>query len=277
MNNLGIYGVSNVNLSAPDNEYTKEFLQKIEKHDRIIYDGKGIFPIRVIPRKDDNNPLIEFLHEGDGHIYSGHDPEIIDAGWIDTLISRLTATKEYITRKNLWSTRYKGEHNEEMSKEFDWQHLMDIVPQVGKHIYVKFTVKSNKDSHTEYVMDSPCKVINVDLEKGIVSLFPIRTMFNKVTHSECESKEYTAELIMNKYKYKVNCGIPTREDVEKYIDIIDFNSDFWVYDSIDFRYSYYVSISDKKVNASPNYVKHAYVPIVKIKLDNFDKVIHRDA
>lgn len=55
--------------SAPDQEYTKEFLKQIREEDLVIYDGKACHAVRIIPRKD-MNPLFEILGEDDGNLFS---------------------------------------------------------------------------------------------------------------------------------------------------------------------------------------------------------------
>lgn len=59
--------------TAPDQEYTKEFLKQIREEDLVIYDGKACHAVRIIPRKGEN-PLFEILGEDDGYLFSYDHP-----------------------------------------------------------------------------------------------------------------------------------------------------------------------------------------------------------
>lgn len=80
--------------SAPDQEYTKEFLNQIREEDLVIYDGKACHAVRIIPRKD-MNPLFEILGEDDGNLFSYDDPIRFDLHWTDGLIKQLEDAKKY--------------------------------------------------------------------------------------------------------------------------------------------------------------------------------------
>lgn len=59
--------------SAPDQEYTKEFLKQIREEDLVVYDGKACHAVRILPRKGEN-PLFEILGEDDGYLFSYDSP-----------------------------------------------------------------------------------------------------------------------------------------------------------------------------------------------------------
>ena len=80
--------------SAPDQEYTKEFLKQIRKEDLVIYDGKACHAVRIIPRKD-MNPLFEILGEDDGNLFSYDYPIRFDLYWTNGLIKQLEDAKKY--------------------------------------------------------------------------------------------------------------------------------------------------------------------------------------
>lgn len=80
--------------SAPDQEYTKEFLKQIREEDLVIYDGKACHAVRIIPRKD-MNPLFEILGEDDGNLFSYDYPIRFDLYWTDGLIKQLEDAKKY--------------------------------------------------------------------------------------------------------------------------------------------------------------------------------------
>lgn len=46
-------------VSAPNQEYTKEFLKEIKENDLVVYDGKACHAVRIIPRKG-RNPLFKY-------------------------------------------------------------------------------------------------------------------------------------------------------------------------------------------------------------------------
>ena len=48
--------------SAPDQEYTKEFLKQIRKEDLVVYDGKACHAIRILPRNGETHCL-KFLEK----------------------------------------------------------------------------------------------------------------------------------------------------------------------------------------------------------------------
>lgn len=81
-------------VSAPNQEYTKEFLRQIRENDLVIYDGKACHAVRIIPRKG-INPLFEILGEDDGHLFSYDHPVEFDLYWVDGLIKQLENAKKY--------------------------------------------------------------------------------------------------------------------------------------------------------------------------------------
>lgn len=80
--------------SAPNQEYTKEFLKQIREEDLVIYDGKACHAVRILPRKDEN-PLFEILGEDDGYLFSYDHPIKFDLYWTDGLIKQLEDAKKY--------------------------------------------------------------------------------------------------------------------------------------------------------------------------------------
>lgn len=80
--------------SAPDQEYTKEFLKQIREEDLVIYDGKACHAVRILPRKGEN-PLFEILGEDDGCLFSYDYPIKFDLHWTDGLIKQLEDAKKY--------------------------------------------------------------------------------------------------------------------------------------------------------------------------------------
>ena len=80
--------------SAPNQEYTKEFLKQIREEDLVIYDGKACHAVRILPRKDEN-PLFEILGEDDGYLFSYDHPIKFDLHWTDGLIKQLEDAKKY--------------------------------------------------------------------------------------------------------------------------------------------------------------------------------------
>ena len=81
-------------VSAPNQTYTKEFLQSIKEEDLVVYDGKACHAIRIIPRKN-SNPLFEILGEDDGSLFSCDHPMQFDLYWSDGLIKQLEDAKAY--------------------------------------------------------------------------------------------------------------------------------------------------------------------------------------
>lgn len=81
-------------VSAPDQEYTKEFLTQIREEDLVVYDGKACHAIRILPRKGEN-PLFEILGEDDGNLFSCDYPIRFDLHWTDGLIKQLEDAKKY--------------------------------------------------------------------------------------------------------------------------------------------------------------------------------------
>lgn len=79
---------------APDQSYTKEFLQEIRERDLVIYDGRACHAVRIIPRKG-INPLFEILGQDDGSLFSCNGRELFDMGWTDGLIKQLEDAKNY--------------------------------------------------------------------------------------------------------------------------------------------------------------------------------------
>ena len=80
--------------SAPDQEYTKEFLKQIREEDLVIYGGKACHAIRILPRRGEN-PLFEILGEDDGNLFSRDYPIRFDLHWTDGLIKQLEDAKKY--------------------------------------------------------------------------------------------------------------------------------------------------------------------------------------
>lgn len=80
--------------TAPDQEYTEEFLKQIREEDLVIYDGKACHAVRIIPRKG-ANPLFEILGEDDGYLFSYDHPIKFDLHWTDGLIKQLEDAKKY--------------------------------------------------------------------------------------------------------------------------------------------------------------------------------------
>jgi len=80
--------------SAPDQEYTKEFLKQIREEDLVVYDGKACHAVRILPRKGEN-PLFEILGEDDGYLFSYDSPIKFDLHWADGLIKQLEDAKKY--------------------------------------------------------------------------------------------------------------------------------------------------------------------------------------
>lgn len=81
-------------VSAPDQSFTKEFLQEIRERDLVIYDGRACHAVRIIPRKG-INPLFEILSQDDGSLSSCKGQETFDMGWTDGLIKQLEDAKKY--------------------------------------------------------------------------------------------------------------------------------------------------------------------------------------
>ena len=81
-------------VSAPDQEYTKEFLKQIREEDLVIFDGEACHAVRIIPRKG-MNPLFEILGEDDGMLFSYDHPVQFDLFWVDDLIKQLEDAEKY--------------------------------------------------------------------------------------------------------------------------------------------------------------------------------------
>lgn len=79
---------------APDQSYTKEFLEEIRERDLVIYDGRACHAVRIIPRQG-INPLFEILGEDDGSLFSCKGRELFDICWTDGLIKQLEDAKKY--------------------------------------------------------------------------------------------------------------------------------------------------------------------------------------
>lgn len=80
--------------NAPSQEYTKEFLNELREKELVIYDGKAVHAIKIVPR-DNMNPLFEILGEDDGHLFSFEHPVQFDLRWTDDLIKQLNDAKNY--------------------------------------------------------------------------------------------------------------------------------------------------------------------------------------
>lgn len=81
-------------VSAPDQEYSKEFLKQIREEDLVIFDGEACHAVRIIPRKG-RNPLFEILEEDDGMLFSCEHDVTFDMRWTDGLIKQLENAKKY--------------------------------------------------------------------------------------------------------------------------------------------------------------------------------------
>lgn len=81
-------------VSAPQQEYTKEFLNKIKSEDLVVFDGEACHAIRIIPRKG-YNPLFEILIEDDGNLFSCRDDLCFDIYWANGLIKQLQDAQKY--------------------------------------------------------------------------------------------------------------------------------------------------------------------------------------
>ena len=81
-------------VSAPYQEYTKEFLKKIKENDLVIYDGRACHAVRIIPRKS-SNPLFEILRVDDGNLFSSKHEVMFDMHYTDGLIKQLEDAKKY--------------------------------------------------------------------------------------------------------------------------------------------------------------------------------------
>jgi len=79
---------------APNQEYTKEYLQRLKEEDLVIYDGHACHAVRIIPRGP-KNPLFEILAEDDGFLFSVKNDLTFDLYWADGLIKQLQDAKEY--------------------------------------------------------------------------------------------------------------------------------------------------------------------------------------
>ena len=84
----------NFSISAPNQEYTPEFLKKLREKHLVIFDGKACHAIRIIPRHK-SNPLFEILEEDDGHLFSCSGSVDFDMYWTDSLIKQLNDAKKY--------------------------------------------------------------------------------------------------------------------------------------------------------------------------------------
>ena len=83
--------------TAPNQTYTKKYLAELKDKYGIIYDGKGCFAFKVIPRKM-NNPLVQILAEDDGNLF---ETDIkFDIYWIKDFINNLQAAQTYADKIN---------------------------------------------------------------------------------------------------------------------------------------------------------------------------------
>ena len=80
---------------APDQEFTKKFLEEIKKEDNVIFNGAGVHAVRIIPRANASDPLVELIGEDDGHLFSYDERVIFSMYWVDLLIKQLQEAKEY--------------------------------------------------------------------------------------------------------------------------------------------------------------------------------------
>ena len=81
-------------VTAPNQEYTDEFLALIRERDLVIYNRGGLDAIRIIPRKG-MNPLFELLGEDDGRLFSYEHPVRFDSYWTESLIKVLQDALAY--------------------------------------------------------------------------------------------------------------------------------------------------------------------------------------
>ena len=82
-------------VSAPDQEFTPEFLEQIKKDDNVVFNGYGVHAIRIIPRSNADTPLFELLGEDDGQLFSYEHPVVFNMYWADSLIRQIQEAKEY--------------------------------------------------------------------------------------------------------------------------------------------------------------------------------------
>ena len=68
------------------------FPKEIREKYNIIYDGKGCYAVRIIPR-DGMAPLFQLMVEDDGGLYSKD--ICFDIYWTDGLIKQLQDAKKY--------------------------------------------------------------------------------------------------------------------------------------------------------------------------------------
>ena len=88
--------------SAEEQEWDKEALERLWKSHDIVFDGRGIMPIKIIG-KNSTNPIIAFGSEDDGTIqfernyFGGEEPSdyrfSCSAYWIDSIIEQLQEVK----------------------------------------------------------------------------------------------------------------------------------------------------------------------------------------
>lgn len=88
---------------APNQSYTKTYLQILRDDYSIYYDGYGCHAFKIIPRPTDN-PLIQLFTEDDGYL-SATDITF-DAFWAKNLIASLQLTLDAINEKKMfrWPT-----------------------------------------------------------------------------------------------------------------------------------------------------------------------------
>ena len=88
--------------SAEEQEWDREALEQLWERHNIVFDGRGVKPIKIIG-KDSTNPIIAFGSEDDGTIYferdyfGGEEPSnyrfSCSAYWIDSIIEHLQEVK----------------------------------------------------------------------------------------------------------------------------------------------------------------------------------------
>jgi len=77
---------------------TKEGIERLLKEENIVFNGNGIYALKILPRYGEN-PLIQMYSEDDESLYETN--EKFDVYWIDDLIDVLNKTKEEVQRRGL--------------------------------------------------------------------------------------------------------------------------------------------------------------------------------
>lgn len=110
-NHTSVYSINKEWIEASNQDWTKQDIEDLWKKFNVVYDGIGLFPVKVIPRQG-YSPLVCIGYEDDSVITFDRDiynttketaynyRNAFDAYWIDSLIHQLQAVKEKIQSMN---------------------------------------------------------------------------------------------------------------------------------------------------------------------------------